>query len=94
LVSCWQSISPQLLIAELTVPNRYEEFAQQSRHLTPSLLARELVSFRELKGYLPQVVLVHMNPDLEEEIAEEIAAVANELDNTITLGYEGMRLRL
>jgi ribonuclease BN (tRNA processing enzyme) len=94
LTSCWQCVSPQLLIAEVTAPNRYEEFAQQSGHLTPSLLAQELVSFRELKGYLPQVVLVHMNPDLEKEIAGEIATVAKDLDNPITLGYEGMRLRL
>ncbi len=94
LTSCWQRISPQLLIAELTAPNKYEEFAQQSGHLTPSLLAQELVSFRELKGYLPQVILVHMNPDLEKEIASEVAVVAKDLDNPITLGYEGMRLRL
>jgi len=35
-----------------------------------------------------------MNPDLETEIAGEIAAVAKDLDNPITLGYEGMRLHL
>jgi hypothetical protein len=35
-----------------------------------------------------------MNPDLEKEIAGEIAAVAKALDNPITPGYEGMRLRL
>ncbi len=94
LTNCWQRVSPQLLIAEVTAPSKYEEFAQQSGHLTPSLLKQELVSFRELKGYLPQVVVVHMNPDLEKEIAGEIAAVAKDLDNPITLGYEGMRLRL
>jgi len=94
LTSCWQRVSPQLLITEVTAPNKYEEFARQSGHLTPSLLAQELVSFRELKGYLPQVIAVHMNPDLEEEIAGEIVAVAKDLENPITLGYEGMRLRL
>ncbi len=94
LTSCWQRVSPKLLIAEVTMPNKYEEYARQSRHLTPSLLKQELVSFRELKGYLPQVIVVHMNPDLEKEIAGEISAVAKDLDNPITLGYEGMRLRL
>jgi ribonuclease BN (tRNA processing enzyme) len=94
LASCWQRISPQLLIAEVTSPNRFEKFAQQSGHLTPTFLEQELISFREIKGYLPQVILVHMNPDSEEEIASEIAAVAKDLDNPITLGYEGMRLRL
>jgi len=94
LASCWQRISPQLLLAELTAPNTYEEFARQSGHLTPSLLAQELVSFRELKGYLPQVVLVHINPDIEKDIASEIAAVAKDLEHPITLGHEGMRLHL
>ena len=94
LSSCWQHVSPQLLMAEVTAPNKYEEFARQSGHLTPTLLAQELVSFRELKGYLPQVIAVHMSPDLEEEIAGEIAAVAKNLDNPIILGYEGMRIRL
>jgi ribonuclease BN (tRNA processing enzyme) len=93
LTDCWQYISPQLLIAEVTAPNKYEEFAKESGHLTPSLLEQELINFRELKGYLPQVALVHMNPDLEKELAGEIAVVAQALGNPITLAYEGMRLR-
>ncbi len=94
LTDCWQHVSPQLLIVEVTAPNRYEEFARQSGHLTPSLLDRELREFRELKGYLPRVVLVHMNPDLESEIAGEIAALSQALDSSITLAGEGMRLHL
>jgi len=94
LTDCWQYVSPQLLIVEVTTPNRYQEFAQKSGHLTPSLLKPELINFRELKGYLPQVALVHMNPKLEKEIAGEIAAVAQALGSPITLAYEGMRLQL
>jgi len=40
------------------------------------------------------VVLVHMNPELEDEIEAEIDRVAQELDNSIVLAYEGMQLRL
>lgn len=94
LTDCWQSVSPQLLITEVTAPNSYEEFAKESGHLTPSLLKQELVSFREIKGYLPQVVVVHMNPKLEKEIEAEVAAVAEALNNSITLAYEGMQLHL
>jgi ribonuclease BN (tRNA processing enzyme) len=94
LTDCWQHISPQLLIIEVTAPNRFEEFSRQSGHLTPSLLERELVSFRELKGYMPRVIAVHINPQLEDEIAGEIAAVSRELGSPITLGYEGMGLSL
>lgn len=94
LANCWRYVSPRLIFIEVTVPDSYEEFAKESGHLTPSLLKRELISFQEVKGYLPQVVIVHMNPNLEEEIAAEIAAVAGDLNNTITLAYEGMRLHL
>ena len=94
LAACWQSISPQLLVIEVTAPNRYEEFARQSGHLTPSLLKQELASFRELNGYLPQVIAVHMNPRQEPEIADELAAASAELNHAITLAYEGMRLHL
>ena len=94
LSDCWQQVSPQLLIIEVTAPNRYEEFGRESGHLTPSLLKQELITFRELKGYLPQVVTVHMSPLLEKEIEAEIASVAKDLDSPITLGYEGMQLHL
>ena len=94
LIHCWERVSPQLLIIEVTAPNRYEELYKKRGHLTPALLKQELAVFRELKGYLPQVVVVHMNPILEEEIKAEIAAVAKDLNSPITLGYEGMQLHL
>jgi len=94
LAECWSYVSPKLLVIEVTVPDSYEELARRSGHLTPSLLKQELISFQEVKGYLPQVIVVHMSPNLEEEIAAEIAAVANDLNSPITLGYEGMQLHL
>ena len=94
LAECWEHISPQLLVAEVTAPNRYEEFAKESRHLTPILLKQELTRFHEIKGYLPQVVVVHMNPNLEKEIEAEITAVVEALNNPISLAYEGMQLHL
>jgi len=94
LAKCWGYVSPQLLITELTVPDSYEEFAKEKGHLTPSLLKQELTAFRELKGYLPPVVAVHMNPRLEKEIETEIATVAKVLNSSIKLGYEGMQLNL
>jgi len=94
LTNCWEYVSPQLLIIEVTAPNRYEEWARESGHLTPSLLKQELTDFQEIKGYLPRVITVHMNPGLEKEIEAEIAAVAQALNNPITLAYEGMQLQL
>jgi ribonuclease BN (tRNA processing enzyme) len=94
LADCWQYVSPQLLITEVTAPNRYEEDARKLLHLTPALLKQELIHFQELKGYLPQVVLVHMNPVQEKEIEAEIAVVARSLNNPIRLAREGMLLHL
>jgi len=94
LTSCWEKISPHLLVVEVTAPNRYEDFAKEAGHLTPSLLEQELIDFRELKGYLPQVVTVHMHPGLEKEIEAEIAKVVESLDARISLAYEGMEIQL
>jgi len=94
LTECWQEVSPQLLIIEVTLPDKYEQYAKESGHLTPALLKQELTSFHQLRGYLPQVVLVHMSPTLEKEIATEVAAVARALNNPIALAYEGMQLHL
>ena len=57
---------------------------------SPKMLAR----FRELKSYLPSVVAVHMNPRLEQDIAAEVAVVAEVLNTSITLAYEGMQLHI
>ncbi len=94
LADCWERVAPQLLITEVTATNKYEEFAKESGHLTPSLLKQELTNFREVKGYLPQVVVVHMNPDMEREIETEIATVVKALNSSITLAREGMQLHL
>jgi ribonuclease BN (tRNA processing enzyme) len=94
LANCWRQVSPQLIITEVTSPDKYKEWAAEAGHLTPSLLKQELTSFREINGYLPKVLVVHMNPALEKEIAAEIAAVAEALSSSITLGYEGMQLKL
>ena len=94
LADCWEHVSPHLLIAEVTAPNRYEEFAIRVGHLTPNLLRQELIGFQKIKGYLPEVVLIHMNPSEEEEIKGEIATVAKSLNSQITLAYEGMQIHL
>ena len=93
-LECWQQVSPNLLVIEVIGSNRYEAFAREKGHLTPSLLEQELTTFRKLKDYLPQVVLVHLYPDLEEEIKAEIDGVIESLGHPITIAYEGMRIDL
>jgi ribonuclease BN (tRNA processing enzyme) len=94
LVDCWRLVFPQMIISEVTASNKYEAEVGELGHLTPSLLKRELAVFREVKGYLPEVLVVHMTPELEEDIAAEVAAVAASLDVSINLAYEGMKVHL
>ena len=94
LAETWERVSPQLLIIEVTASNKFTEWVVGGGHLTPSLLERELAEFRELKGYLPRVIIVHMNPPLEKDIAAQIAVVSQTLDTPMTLAREGMEINL
>ena len=90
----WGFLSPQLVITEVTGPNRLEEWLNQAGHLTPRQLLEELKGFERLKGYLPEVVLVHFNPYWRQEVEEELEAVARQLDTPITAAWDGMEIDL
>jgi len=92
LTDCWKCLSPQLLIIDVTVPDSYQKFATETGHLTPSLLSEELMQFQEIKGYLPQIVLIHMDPILEKETTEDIKRISEAFNTPITIAYEGMKL--
>jgi ribonuclease BN (tRNA processing enzyme) len=94
LADVWKQTSPDLLITELTLLNKDEGFAHQSGHLTPALLKQELVSFHSVKGYLPRIVLTHINPLEEKAIKAETAVVEKMLNTKISFGYEGMRIKI
>jgi len=57
-------------------------------------LKEELVQFRQLRGYLPRVIFIHIGNPFEQEIKEEVARVAQELEADIILGYEDMKITL
>ncbi|MEK7281704.1 MAG: MBL fold metallo-hydrolase, partial [Chloroflexota bacterium] len=94
LASIWEHISPHLIIAEVTASNKFEDTICRNGHLSPNLLHQELRSFKQLKGFLPPVVLLHFNPRLREEIRGEVMAIAQDLDAQITLAQDGMRLKI
>jgi len=91
---CWQYISPQLLISEVAGPNKYGDWLKKAGHLSTELLKEELAQFRQLKGYLPRAIIIHIGNLFEEEIKEEVAQVAQELEADISLGYEDMKITL
>lgn len=94
LSEAWPDVEAQVLITEVTAPNRYEKFGRLKLHLTPGLLKEELLAFQKVKGRLPQVFLVHMNPKQEKEIETEVRQLSNELGTSITLAHEGLEVQL
>jgi len=91
---CWELISPQLLITEVTVSNSHQDFALKTNHLTPELLRIEMESFLKIHGYLPRIIAIHMTPEMEEDIKVELAEVASNLAVSIDIAYEGMQIQL
>lgn len=94
LADCWKQVTPDLLIVETTMLNKQEESARMTGHLTAGLLRQELQSFKEINGYLPQVIATHINALDEKEIRAELEVVAKALNAVILPGYEGMRINI
>jgi ribonuclease BN (tRNA processing enzyme) len=60
------------LITEASFPNRLEGLALASGHLTPALLEKEIAKMARL----PETIyIVHMKPQFEREIREEVLAL-------------------
>jgi phosphoribosyl 1,2-cyclic phosphodiesterase len=91
---CWQHISPQLLITEVAGPDKYGDWLKKAGHLCAGFLREELIQFRQIKGYLPRIIVIHIGNIFEQEIKEEVAQVAQELEADISLGYEDMKITL
>lgn len=94
LSSCWEYSSPQLLITEVSGTNKSESFFKKVGHLSAQLLKEELFQFRQAKGYLPRVVVIHIPPQYENEIRQEVSDAAKELGITIDIGHEEMIINL
>ncbi len=94
LVDCWQYVSPQLLLIEVSGLNRSQDFLKSVGHLSAQLLKEELVHFRQVKGYLPRVVVIHIPPRFHKEVQQEVEEVSGELGIGIDVGYEGMKITL
>jgi ribonuclease BN (tRNA processing enzyme) len=90
----WPLVQPDVLITEVTFPEAHADMAKMVGHLTPRLLEDELAAFREVKGYVPRVLICHVNQQFDELVAEELAEVARRLQATIEIAREGMTLDL
>ena len=92
--ACWEHISPQLLIIEVSGPNKFQDFLKSVGHLSAQLLKEELIQLRQIKGYLPHVIVVHLPPQYQREVEQEVSDVSRELGGNIDIGYEGMKIIL
>jgi len=94
LSSMWSHISPQLVIIEVTWPNRLANMAKEAAHLCPEMFKEELLELRRIKGHLPRVAAIHMSPQHETEIRREVGEVAELLGISIDIPREGDELVL
>ena len=90
----WDRVSPDVLLTEVTYGNENEDFALQIGHLTPALLEEALMDFRKVHGYLPQVIVAHMNPIWEDAVRREIAELGGRLGIEISISHADMTLEL
>lgn len=89
LAEVWDHILPQLIIIETTYPDRFEKVAKEAGHLCPKTLKAELMIFRQVKGYIPKIILIHTEPEYDQEIYAESNKVASELGISLDLAREG-----
>lgn len=90
----WPHINPDLLITEVTYPNRCRNVARDAQHLTAALLHGELEKYRSIKGQLPRIVVIHVSAHFDHEIREEVAEIAARLGVEITVAQENMSLEV
>jgi Cft2 family RNA processing exonuclease len=90
----WRHISPQLIISDVTFPNRLKKMANSAGHLCPEMLEAELTEFIRVKQFTPDVIALHLNPRFETEITDEINSVANSLGVQIRIIGEGEQYNL
>ena len=89
LSALWEHISPDLIIIDVTFPNRLENRAINAKHLCPKLLKNELIELKRIKDNFPQITIIHLSPKFEKEIREEIMEIEKELEISIDIAFEG-----
>lgn len=90
----WSIIHPATLIADVTFPNELASVAEESCHLCPDLLMNELKEFNRIHNYLPRIISIHLSPNYEPTIKNELAIVSQKLNVQIDVAHEGEEFSL
>ena len=79
-----------MLLTEVTYGNQALAKAREVGHLTPDLLEDALRSFDRQRGYLPRVIVSHMNPPWEESVREELKVLSQRMGLEILVSSADM----
>ena len=83
-------LAPQVVFADVTFPNRLEQRAKVTGHLTPALLRHQLLEALKNNERLPRIVPVHISLVHRDEVALELKSLSSELGVDLMPGYEDM----
>ncbi len=89
----WALAKPDLLVTECTFSNAQcgLDGGRMHGHLCPAQIQVELESFRAIRGYVPRVSVIHVNPFHEDAIRTELADVARSTGASIVVAREDDR---
>jgi ribonuclease BN (tRNA processing enzyme) len=87
-------LAVDVLFVDASYPNRMEADAKATEHMSPAGLRSHLVKAAKAGLKIPKIVAVHISLEYQEEIAEQMAAVADEMSVDLAPGYEGMELEV
>ena len=94
LSGAWAHVAPDVLLTECSHGNDNRDHAFVAGHQTPDLLKEALLDFKGLHGYLPRVLVTHINPQWEKAVRRELVEVSRELDHEIVVTAPGMIFEL
>ena len=81
---------PDVLLIDVTWPERLRDQAEASRHMTPGMLREELLAAKKAGVALPRLIAVHRLLRTEPELLRELAELQAELNVDLEPGHEDM----
>lgn len=85
-------LAPRVLFVDVTFPDRFEQRAKLTGHLTPDMLRRQLERARKAGEALPRVVPIHLSMPHAEELAEELKVAGDALGMDLRPAHEDMMI--
>jgi ribonuclease BN (tRNA processing enzyme) len=85
-------MAPEVVVVDVTYPNRLQWRAEVSGHLTPSLLGNQIGAALKDGVELPRIVPAHVSLQEQDEVYQELLEVGKALGVDLTPGYEDMML--